>query len=65
MRLRREMWRQSGAAGEAISNAGISSKISPIGDRPIGPISLRSGGPLIEAHNPYEPNFCKELGDEL
>ena len=64
-RLRRGMWQQSGAAGDAISNPEISSKNPPICDRQIGPISLRSEGLLIEAHNPYEPMLCEELGDEL
>ena len=40
-------------------------KKSPICDRQIGPISLRSEGPLIEAHKPYEPMLCEDLEDEL
>ena len=38
---------------------------SPICDRQIGPKSSRSGGPLIEAHNPYEHMLRKDIDDEL
>ena len=60
------MWRQGDTAGGPISNPGISSgKKSPICDQQIGPKSLRSEGPLIEAHNPCEPKLCNDVGDEL
>ena len=36
-------------------------KISPVCGLQIGPISLRSEGPLIEAHNPYEPMLTEDL----
>ena len=34
---------------------------SPICDRQIGPKSLRSEGPLIEAHNPYGSMLTENL----